>query len=419
MYQFRSYHYGLSQFIFLFLLIVISIVLLCSQKKPSPISQFKYEEGDTLRKYAEHAGLFIGMFAKYEHIFGEGNQDAGKIIGREFNLLIPEPCLWRDTELTEGVFNFAKQETMDSFADDNGMAIKSATGPWHVLNPEWLEQKSFVELGPLLERHTEKAMGRNKGRIKMWVVFNEVVNDEGNGFRNRQTMNTPSQQFIHSIWVNNSDTSLIKEAFRIARRVDPDALLFLNDNGNEEYVRSSRDFAKNKGKFFYDYVMQLKKEGIPIDGVGFQLHECYPAPFWATDIGPGLLDIYLKNIDKNVKRYAAQGLLVDFSEVDVAIKLSDLDLRTEKGGIELQRRLHYQAKVYEGLLKVALNNKNVVGFIVWGLSDKYHDTAPAGYGKALLFDEEFKPKPAYYSLLALLKSKAMTEEQQEPRINRL
>jgi endo-1,4-beta-xylanase len=398
-----------------FALIAVSI-LSCQSKPPAATERLILEPDDTLREYAEHAGLLMGVFAQTRLFSNENWGEIGGMIGREFNLQGSEPCLWRDTEPSEGVFDFSKEEAMDSFALNHGMALKSAAGPWHALNPPWLEAKSFEELGPVMQRHIEAAMGRHRGAIKIWEVCNEIVNDEGTGFRNRQSVNSPDAPFRRSIWVNGSDTSLVKEAFRTARSVDPDALLFLNDFNNEEYISDSRDFGKEKGKFFYEYVTALKKEGVPIDGVGFQLHLNYPSAPWQTDVGPTRLNAYLGNVERNVKRYAVQGLLVEFSEVDVAIKLSDLDLATEKGKTELQKRLVFQAKVYEGLMRVALDNRNVIAFFVWGIGDKYHDTAPSGYGKPLLFDEELRPKLAYYGLLTVLKAKAMIEGPQESRI---
>jgi hypothetical protein len=63
-----------------------------------------------------------------------------------------------------------------------------------------------------------------------------------------------------------------------------------------------------------------------------------------------------------------------------------------------------QAKVYGGLAKIAVENKNVAAFIIWMVSDRYPQGAVAsGYGDTSLLDAEYMPKPAYYAVLNELK----------------
>ena len=139
------------------------------------------------------------------------------------------------------------------------------------------------------------------------------------------------------------------------------------------------------------------------DGVGFQLR------VWMDGDTVGTwqkqkIDTFLDNLDKSVKRYADLGLLVEFSEVEVGIRVDDIDLSTPAGQKTYEKRLAAQAKVYGGLAKIALENKNVAAFIIWMVSDRYPQGAVApGYGDTSLLDAEFKPKPAYYAILDELK----------------
>jgi endo-1,4-beta-xylanase len=388
------------------------------QSKPVAYPQYEsaYAEGDTLRKYAEHAGLFFGCVVRLSRTLVQEDRALGDLVGREFNLLGPDSYIWRTTEPSEGVFDFSILEEDEAFARSRGMKLSGFVGPWHVLNADWLQDKTFAELGPILRRHVERQVGWNQGSIKLWQAFNEIVNDDGNGYRNRQY--TGEHQFVRSLWVDGNDLSLIVEAFKTARRANPGAFLYLNEFFNEEWESSIRTQSVDKGKFFYETVLRLRKEGMPIDGVGFQLSGLsYPqVDSWGSDLRD--LDRYIKNVDANVKRYAAQGLSVVFSEVAASIKLSDLDLSTEKGEKEYKRRQDFQARVYEGLVRIALDNRNVVAFIIFGTSDKYWDTSnsPKGSGKPFLWDENLKPKPAYYALLKALKEKAASEGPQEPRV---
>ena len=118
----------------------------------------------------------------------------------------------------------------------------------------------------------------------------------------------------------------------------------------------------------------LLPEGVPIDGVGFEMHIYYPPEgprtHWES---PRILDLpaYLRLVDASVKRYAALGLKVAFSEVDVPIYVKDIDTSNAAGQAELKRRLDYEGQIFGGLMKVALANPNVFAFKTQDLSDRY------------------------------------------------
>ncbi|MBO3769045.1 MAG: endo-1,4-beta-xylanase, partial [Candidatus Brockarchaeota archaeon] len=54
--------------------------------------------------------------------------------------------------------------------------------------------------------------------------------------------------------------------------------------------------------------------------------------------------------------------------------------------------------------KIYLSSSNPRTFVMWGFVDKYSwiDYTFPGYGAATIFDNEYNPKPAYNSLLAVL-----------------
>ena len=259
-----------------------------------------------------------------------------------------------------------------------------------------------------MTNYIDTVVGHYRGKVASWVVFNEVINDHGDGFRNRQTPNNSNEMFAYSPWVDGNDTSLIKAAFKQARISDPDAKLFLNDFGTE-------DLGRVKSEFFYKFVKELVTEGVPIDAVGFEMHITYPPLYpntnWAT---PRVLDLpaYLKSVDANIKRYAALGLQVAFTEVDVSLLIKHIDPSTSAGQAELKRRLDYEAQIYGGLMQVALDNLNVSAFKTMDFTDKYSwvyqsgQNGFPGYGYPDLLDDHYQPKPAYVEVLKALKKGA-------------
>jgi GH35 family endo-1,4-beta-xylanase len=360
---------------------------------------------DSLRKYAASSHLTIGSYAEYGDLFSVVDAKFSQVLAQEFNSLQVAPH-FNEFEPSEGVIDFSKTDAMVDFAIGNHMAVFSYMGGVHTQLPAWLMDKSqpptsLSELQLILTNFIDTVGRHYKGKIAIWNVFSEVVNDAGDGFRNRQAPNTPDNHADYSPWVDGSDTSLIKAAFRQARISDPNSKLFLNDFFEPE-------IGNMKSVFFYNFVSELIAEGVPIDGVGFEMYLFLGTNYnfeWESD-----LPTYLSKVDANVKRYAALGLKVAFSEVEVPIYIKDIDTSTAAGQAELRRRINYQAQIYGGLMKVALANPNVIVFNTWDFTDRYSWIYDITYGNSRvgfphMFDQDYKPKPAYYEVLDVLKGK--------------
>jgi GH35 family endo-1,4-beta-xylanase len=335
---------------------------------------------ELLRKYADQKKLVFGTATGVRYIF---DKNYSKTLAGNFNMIVPENALkWEVVSPEENEFDFSQSDILMEYALKNNLKFRGHTLFWHMQNPKWILNKKYDDLKSYIDNHIENVMGRYKGKIFAWDVFNEVVKDDGSGLRNRIESDTAN----YSIWAKNiNDSSLIKYAFVKAHQVDPECKLFLNDYSMEE-------MGKSKSEKFYNFVIDLLKENIPINGVGFQLHldEGNPPDF--------------NKIRQNVKRYSQLGLEVHFTEIDVRIKTSDLNLSTKSGQDVLQRKLKHQADIYGELLKIALENKNVTAYITWNFTDKY-SWIPYffnGYSNAHIFDRDFNPKPAYDAILAIL-----------------
>lgn len=81
-----------------------------------------------------------------------------------------------------------------------------------------------------------------------------------------------------------------------------------------------------------------------------------------------------------------------------------MDVRIQGSNKPLKQRLEKQAGIYEDTLKVCLASSNCSAFEMWGFIDKY-SWIPAYTGKddkPLIFDNDYKPKPAYEALYKVL-----------------
>ena len=139
-----------------------------------------------------------------------------------------------------------------------------------------------------------------------------------------------------------------------------------------------------KSDAIYALVKGMKARGVPIDGVGLQSHFQLDAAPQATDA------------DANMKRLGALGLQAQITELDIRMAVPAT-------AANLQR----QANQYREYLQTCLANANCTMFVMWGITDKY-SWVPGKYpgaGAALIFDEQYQPKPAYRALLDVLAGK--------------
>lgn len=388
---------------------------------------------DSLRKYAANRHFKFGLFSS-EVIFGweddifkntkddtrdpwyayvAAQEGVVNVIGED----TPRP--------NEDFSNFDYDPVEDAytirqynFGNANSMTtLGYGIGGLYVRAPEWLRTLDFPDATKaLLLYHIERGLRLTRGQNPVWLLFNEFILGEGYGANGLKYRKTPllgidgvdyGDGDHYSPWAaNRTDSSLIEAAFIKAHEVDPGATLLLNDYQDEQ-------IGLKKSEYFYQLASDLKAKGIPIDGVGFQMHNAvepegtltFMIPFtWPWQWQHIDLDKYLNNVDLNVKRYASIGMKVAFTEVEGQIKIDDLDLTSAADRAEYERRLQWQAEYFAGLLKIALENENVIMFNMWGGTDRYQNTEPVpGYGNGFIFDKNYNPKPAYDAMLELLK----------------
>jgi endo-1,4-beta-xylanase len=138
-----------------------------------------------------------------------------------------------------------------------------------------------------------------------------------------------------------------------------------------------------KSDAVYAMVKDFKKRGVPIDGVGIQAH------IFNFDVKE------LSSLAANLTRLTALGVEVHITEMDVALPLD------ATGALLDQTALARQADVYRLVATACLQQPGCTAFQTWGFTDKY--SWIPGYtkgkkGRALLFDHNYEPKPAYNAL---------------------
>ena len=210
------------------------------------------------------------------------------------------------------------------------------------------------------------------GQVFAWDVVNEALDENGN-VRDSIWYNQPGIGF------SGHGTAYIEQVFRWAHKADPNALLFYNEAEGEGM--------NLKSDAIYAMVKNFKRQGVPIDGLGLQLHlSLLDANIAAT----------ISNLSKNIARLTALGMQVHITGARrlPAGRFQSAQVRTE----DLAR----QADVYRNIVRTCLNSAGCTAIQTWGFTDKYSwigSHSRGARGQALPFDRAYQPKAAYRALL--------------------
>jgi endo-1,4-beta-xylanase len=285
----------------------------------------------------------------------------------------------------QSTFDFTQADQVVGFAEVHRMKVRGHTLVWGWTNPAWLTSQSFTpeQLSRLLEEHITRVVTHYRGRVFAWDVLNEGFDEHGH-LRSSLWYDKPG------IGLAEKSTAYIEQAFRWAHAADPAALLFYND-GDAEAINEKSDAV-------YAMVKDFKRRGVPIDGIGLQMH--------IFDLHPDLA-----GIDANIARFTALGIQVHITEMDVALPVN-------ADGNAQPADLARQAEIYRGVASICVAHPGCNAIQTWGFSDKYSwvgSKTRKAKGSPLLFDRQYAPKPAYAALRDALASGKPSKQQSAKR----
>lgn len=327
-----------------------------------------------LKALAEKRGLQIGAFASLKYL---RERPYSQILTNEFEYLIidGEPN-WKfeDHELRPAIdkFDFADVDHVFQFADENNMPVRVQHLLWgdDKWLPDWLKNGNYSkqQLLDIIHNHIMTVGQRYKGKVREYSVVNEAFS---------RKLGTDGN---HDWWGERLGEEYIDSAFKWAREADPNAILILNDYSNETESPVSN--------LVYDYIKGAKARGIPIDAIGMQMH-----------VGGGSA-LAKADVVKNMKRFGELGLKVYVTEFDVNMH----DVHESK-----DKEDEIQVKVYGDMLGACLEVGPSVcpNFGYLGLTDRQSWYHGIGLDDAnpLMFDDDFKPKPAFFEVRRVLEQK--------------
>ena len=338
--------------------------------------------------------FLIGVAVDDDVVSGNDSQTTA-IVEKQFDSITPENVMkWQFIHPEPNKYNFEPADRFVAFGEKNKMFIVGHTLIWQNQIPGWAfrdDSNNLLGRDAMLARmkdHIFTVMGRYKGRVNGWDVVNEALNDAG--------------PLHKSKWVETVGPDFVQKAFEYAHEADPNAELYYNDFSLDKPAKLNA---------CVNLVKDLKAKGLRIDGVGIQGH-------WALSYPSR------KEIEQFINAFAALGVKVMVTELDIDV----LPSATRYMGADINVKFELQAKLnpyvdglpdevqkkladrYAEIFAVLLEHKDTVSRVTfWGVYDKtsWLNNWPirGRTSYPLLFDRNYKPKPAFDAVIKVVDTK--------------
>ena len=303
-----------------------------------------------------------------------------ELIKKQFNSITAENDMKPgEVHPSEGVWKWERADKVANFCRQNGIKLRGHCLVWYSQFCNWMfydkngkPVKKEVFYARLRD-HIHTVVNRYKDIVYAWDVVNEAMSDGGRGFGGNEP--NPYRQ---SQLYNLCGDEFIAKAFEYAHEADPNAILFYNDYNAATPAKRDR---------IYNMVKKMQDAGVPITGIGMQGHY--------NIYGPSEEEV--------------DAALTKYSELVKHIHITELDIRCNQ---EMGGQLQFargeksvmpgyvstlQEDQYARIFRVLRKHKDVIDNVtLWNLCDG--DSWLGINNHPLPFDENLKPKKAYYAI---------------------
>ena len=319
----------------------------------------------------------------------EKDSIAAKLIPQQFSAITPENIMKAEVIHPQwDKYNFDLADKIVEYGKKNNIRVNGHTLIWHSQLPAFVRNmKDADSVREYFVNHITTIASRYDGKIFSWDVVNEALNEDG-------TMRK-------SIFLEKLGDDFVVEAFRLAQKAAPHTELYYNDYNIEQPKKRAGAIA---------LIKKIQAAGVRIDGVGIQGH-------WRAS------NIPLADIEESIKEFSALGVKVMFTELDLGVLPNPWD----SDAADVNMKAEYSAKMnpyskglpdsmqakltkgYTELFKLFLKYKKDISRVTfWGVNDGQSWLngwpIPGRTNYPLLFDREFKPKPAFYAVIETTKN---------------
>ncbi len=303
--------------------------------------------GTRLRESANTRGLKIGYASLLEISEQPDAALYQSIAADEFNIVTAENSMkWGYINPAPGKFRWQDADKLVQTAKDANQDLHAHALVWYTQLPGWVINSNVGEREALMNDFIDVMVSRYNDDVAVWDVVNEALADDGTMRR--------------SIWFEAMGELHIDKAFQRTKSAGATGELIYND------YDVAMPGPKSDG--LIALVTRLVGTGVPIDGVGFQMH--LDADF--TDFS-GVAATFRKVRDLGLDIY-----------------ITELDVSMREGQNEQQ-----QANVYAEVLALCLAEPNCQAIQIWGFTDRYSWRRQYD---PLVLDRGYQAKPAYGAL---------------------
>lgn len=314
----------------------------------------------------------------------EKDPAAAALIEAQFNGLTPENIMKCEIIHPEwDRYDFTLADKLVDYGKKINAPVYGHTLIWHSqLSPFIRKIQSTDSFRTFFTNHITTIAARYDGKLKSWDVVNEALNEDGT--------------LRKSVFLEKLGEDYIVEAFRLAQKAAPNTELYYNDYNIEQPKKRAGAIA---------IIKKIQAAGVRIDGVGIQGH-------WRSYKVP------MKDIEESIKEFAALGIKVHFTELDLGVLPNPWD----NDAADVNMKAEYSAKMnpyaaglpdsvstqlaqsYADLFRFFLKYKKEIARITfWGVNDgqSWLNGWPirGRTNYPLLFDRNNKPKDAFYKVI--------------------
>ncbi|MBI2980857.1 MAG: endo-1,4-beta-xylanase [Deltaproteobacteria bacterium] len=299
-----------------------------------------------LKTLAEKHGIRFG--ANYQIEIRSDTYD--ELFETEMNAMTAG-TFWTDgSRNSRTEFDFSEMDTKVNWGLARNMELHGHVLVWFAEIPDWLKATPTAEVEAIMNEYIDAMVGRYVGKIILWDVVNEAVNDGDTGTLRQN----------HK-WAEAMGDDYIRKAFVRAHAADPNAVLRYN-----EYEIESNEAKYERVKAL---LVNLKNEGVPVHALGWQMH-----------VTPGSFD--------------ADTLLARMNEIaDLGFDNYITELDVELPADASEADYGQQTQTYKTVIETFLAARRHKTIVVWGLRDR--DPGWLTENHPLLFDENLNKKAAY------------------------
>ena len=267
-------------------------------------------------------------------------------------------CKWGSINTARGQFNWSGCDAAYNWAKKNGGHFKFHALVWGSQYPNWIKGKSASETKQIIEEWFD-AVAKHYPDLEMIDVVNEAIRTGNNNYHS----DYPSTNIIAALGGDNGNYEFVAEAFRMARKRWPNAILIYNDYNTVQWQ-------KNEG---IDLIQKLKKAGAPVDAYGLQAHDMQVSGGQAGGQGGGGSCLNINTLKSTIEEI--------WTKTQIPLFISEYDIASNDD--------NDQKNCYSQQISYFMENEHIAGITIWGYI--YGATWTSGGNSGIIRDGKDRP----------------------------